>query len=165
MNEAALGALFVYFFLAIIGFLIAALILRGIFSINKIVELLSSIDARLRANGSTAPVKSMPSGTWESFITTEADAIAYSEKILALNTAQFQVGLGMGITEIYAGDEIETYQGERWTVVGFKRKGLQVKNESGRMNILLPLNPDSAHTEWKFNVRKRTMSLTGTGQP
>ena len=43
MNNLAVGTAFFTIFLAVIGFIVAALILRWIFRINKIVDLLEEI--------------------------------------------------------------------------------------------------------------------------
>jgi hypothetical protein len=63
MNNYAIGSSILSFFGAAIAFIIAALILRGIFAIKRIVDLLTTIAQELRAanavNGIDAKLKAV----------------------------------------------------------------------------------------------------------
>jgi hypothetical protein len=139
MAGGALGvSVVLYFLLFAAGLLITAVILRAVFRINKIVELLTSIDARLQGQtrGSETRLNRPPDPK-------EQQAVAVAP-----------MPFRMANSGLSAGDRVETPDGRRWTVIDFPRMGLRVKDDQGKTEILPPSNNAFSRTKWTFEVRK-----------
>ncbi len=138
MYGAAAGIVVVYVFLFVIAFLIAVVIMRAVFRINKIVDLLSSIDESLRSNSRpTAPAES----------SSARPASSGRESSAAL---PFKIRIG----ELSVGDRLETPGGSFVEIVDFARNGLKVKDSSGITEILRPVNREESNVNWIFEARR-----------
>jgi hypothetical protein len=123
---------------AIFAFFLAALIVRWIFGIQKIIDLLTSIDKRLQfmAGSQGVSVRTAPD-QGES----EAPVLESSPFFMA-------------ITQISVGDVLVTPDGRRLKVNDFRRSGLSVTDGQGRTELLMPDNPKIPSTKWIFAARK-----------
>ena len=134
------GMVILYLFFAVVAFLIAALILRAIFRINKIVDLLASIDSRLQSFGSAIS-------------NTRVDTVKGSDSEQEDRPAAPRT-FGMAVGELSVGNKLETPDGKCFEVVDFSRNGLKVKGASGDVEVLRPMNPNAPGTKWVFEVRQ-----------
>ena len=138
--ETALGPLVLYVVRAAVVFTISMLITRAIFRIDKIVDLLTSIDSRLQTLGISARA-------------TPAEPAHVAQNTPAGADRSSRGFFGIPVADIFVGEKFEKPGGQIVEVVDFERQGLKVRNSDGSLDILLPRNPNLPKTQWVFEVR------------
>ena len=126
--------------LAVVLFLIGTLIMRAVFSINKIVKLLTSIDSRLEHLGSFSKTQ---------------QASSTSETQLVPNGQEPAVSgfFGIVFSDISVGERFEDEKGRLIEVIDFVQEGLKIRDATGAIEILKPRNPEMPKTHWMFGIR------------
>ena len=136
----AVGTLIGYLIAAVALFLIGIVIKRAVFRINKIVQLLTSIDSRLENLGS---------------LTKTAKTLSTKHPYVVPDDNELSVpGLfGIILSDISVGEKFEDEKGRSIEVIDFVRDGLKIKDATGSTEILKPMNPEMPKTQWMFRIR------------
>jgi hypothetical protein len=125
---------------AVALFLIGVVIMRAVFRINKIVQLLTSIDSRLEHLGSLTKTPQT--------LSTNRPQVVPDGKEPSVS------GLfGIILSDISIGEKFEDEKGRSIEVIDFVQDGLKIKDAAGSTEILKPRNPEMPKTHWMFGIR------------
>ena len=139
-TAVGIGILIGRLIVAVALFLIGVVIMRAVFRINKIVQLLTSIDSRLENLGS---------------FTKTPQTISINYPHVAPDSKEpFVPGLfGIIFSDISVGEKFEDEKGRSIEVIDFVQDGLKIKDAAGSIEILKPRNPEMPKTYWMFGIR------------
>ena len=138
--DTAVGILLGRLIIGVALFLIGVVIMRAVFRINKIVQLLTSIESRLENLGSFTK-------------TPQTISINYPH-VVPDNKEPFVPGLfGIIFSDISVGEKFEDERGRSIEVIDFVQDGLKIKDAAGSIEILKPRNPETPKTHWMFGIR------------
>jgi pilus assembly protein TadC len=138
--DTAVGILIGRLLVAVALFLIAVIIMRGVFRINKIVRLLTSIDSRLEILGSSSR-------------TPQTISVSYPHAAPDTKEPSAPGLYGIIFSDISVGEKFEDEKGRSIEVIDFVQDGLKIRDAAGSIETLKPRNPEMPKTRWIFGIR------------